>query len=178
MPEFQFQEMFPHGEDTTSYRKLSSDHVGVTKFNGRDVLTVEPEALTMLTAQAFHDISHLLRPGHLAQLRSILDDGEASANDKYVALELLKNANIAAGGRAAGGAATSAFSPALSLRSNCRPKRTDGSTKAESAANGTRMRSCCLLKLTVTSKWFGPRIRSQYWSWSTIVISSGYLARK
>ena len=98
MPEFQFQEMFPHGEDTTSYRKLSSDHVGVTKFNGRDVLTVEPEALTMLTAQAFHDISHLLRPGHLAQLRSILDDGEASANDKYVALELLKNANIAAGG--------------------------------------------------------------------------------
>ena len=98
MPEFQFQEMFPHGEDTTSYRKLSSDHVGVTKFNGRDVLTVEPEALTLLTAQAFHDISHLLRPGHLAQLRSILDDGEASANDKYVALELLKNANIAAGG--------------------------------------------------------------------------------
>ena len=69
-----------------------------TKFNGRDVLTVEPEALTLLTAQAFHDISHLLRPGHLAQLRSILDDGEASANDKYVALELLKNANIAAGG--------------------------------------------------------------------------------
>jgi len=98
MPEFQFQEMFPHGEDTTSYRKLSSDHVGVTKFNGRDVLTVEPEALTLLTAQAFHDISHLLRPGHLAQLRSILEDGEASANDKYVALELLKNANIAAGG--------------------------------------------------------------------------------
>ena len=98
MPDFQFQEMFPHGEDTTSYRKLSSDHVGVTKFNGRDVLTVEPEALTLLTAQAFHDISHLLRPGHLAQLRSILDDGEASANDKYVALELLKNANIAAGG--------------------------------------------------------------------------------
>src|SRR5919106_6847696 len=98
MPDFQFQEMFPHGEDTTSYRKLSSDHVGVTRFNGRDVLTVEPEALTLLTAQAFHDISHLLRPGHLAQLRSILDDGEASANDKYVALELLKNANIAAGG--------------------------------------------------------------------------------
>src|SRR6201991_1694524 len=98
MPEFQFQEMFPHGEDTTPYRKLSADHVGATKFNGRDVLTVEPEALTMLTAAAFHDISHLLRPGHLQQLRDILDDSEASSNDKYVALDLLKNASIAAGG--------------------------------------------------------------------------------
>src|SRR3954454_15441557 len=98
MPEFQFQEMFAGGSDATSYRKLSSEHVGVTKFNGRYVLTVEPEALTLLTAQAFHDISHLLRPGHLAQLRAILDDTEASANDKYVALELLKNANISAGG--------------------------------------------------------------------------------
>src|SRR6202042_671692 len=63
-----------------------------------DVLTVEPEALTLLTAQAFKDISHLLRPGHLAQLSAILDDAEASTNDKYVALELLKNANISAGG--------------------------------------------------------------------------------
>jgi fumarate hydratase class I len=98
MPEFQFQEMFPAGNDATPYRKLSSDHVGTTTFNGRDVLTVDPEALTLLTAQAFHDISHLLRPGHLTQLRAILDDAEASANDKYVALELLKNANIAAGG--------------------------------------------------------------------------------
>src|SRR6185503_14674651 len=98
MPEFQFQEMFPHGHDTTAYRKLSSDFVGTARFNGKDVLTVEPEALTMLTAAAFHDISHLLRPGHLQQLRNILDDGEASSNDKYVALELLKNANIAAGG--------------------------------------------------------------------------------
>src|SRR5260221_6780101 len=98
MPEFQFQEMFPSGKDTTTYRKLSSDFVGTTRFNGKDVLTVEPEALTLLTAQAFKDISHLLRPGHLQQLRNILDDGEASSNDKYVALELLKNANIAAGG--------------------------------------------------------------------------------
>src|SRR5690349_6862030 len=98
MPDFQFQEMFPHGEDTTPYRKLSSDHVGTAKFNGREVLTVEPEALTLLTAAAFNDISHLLRPGHLQQLRNILDDGEASSNDKYVALELLKNANISAGG--------------------------------------------------------------------------------
>src|SRR5450755_979471 len=98
MPDFQFQEMFPRAEDTTPYRKLSADFVGTTKFGGRDVLTVEPEALTLLTAQAFKDISHLLRPGHLAQLSAILDDSEASANDKYVALELLKNANIAAGG--------------------------------------------------------------------------------
>ncbi len=98
MPDFQFQEMFPHGEDTTPYRKLTADHVGTARFNGRDVLTVEPEALTLLTAAAFHDISHLLRPGHLAQLRRILDDAEASSNDKYVALELLKNANISAGG--------------------------------------------------------------------------------
>src|SRR5260221_1273895 len=99
MPEFQFQEMFPSAAATTSYRKLSSsDSVGTARFNGKDVLTVEPEALTLLTAQAFKDISHLLRPGHLQQLRNILDDGEASSNDKYVALELLKNANISAGG--------------------------------------------------------------------------------
>src|SRR6202163_127264 len=98
MPAFQFQEMSPRGEDTTPYRKLSSDSVGTPTFGGRDVLTVEPEALTLLTAQAFKDISHLLRPGHLAQLSAILDDSEASDNDKYVALELLKNANISAGG--------------------------------------------------------------------------------
>ena len=98
MAEFQFQEMFPHGPDTTPYRKLSSDFVGTTKINGRDVLTVDPQALTLLTAAAFHDISHLLRPGHLGQLRNILEDDEASPNDKYVALELLKNANISAGG--------------------------------------------------------------------------------
>src|SRR6201989_3416881 len=98
MPEFQFQEMFPSHADSTAYRKLSSDFVGTAKFNGKEVLTVDPQAMTLLTAPAFHVISHLLRPGHLAQLRTILDDAEASANDKYVALELLKNANIAAGG--------------------------------------------------------------------------------
>ena len=98
MPEFQFQQMFPSGPDTTPYRKLSSDFVGTTTFNGREVLTVDPAGLTLLTAAAFHDISHLLRPGHLAQLRAILDDPEASGNDRFVALDLLKNANIAAGG--------------------------------------------------------------------------------
>jgi fumarate hydratase, class I len=98
MPDFQFQEMFPTAADNTPYRKLSSDFVGSANFGGRDMLTVDPKALTLLTAQAFHDISHLLRPGHLAQLRSILEDSEASPNDKYVALELLKNANVSAGG--------------------------------------------------------------------------------
>ncbi|MBM3643709.1 MAG: fumarate hydratase [Alphaproteobacteria bacterium] len=98
MPEFQYQEMFPHGADTTPWKKLSSDHVSVRSFGGRDVLCVEPEAITLLTAQAFRDISHLLRPGHLAQLTAILKDPEASDNDRYVALEMLKNANIAAGG--------------------------------------------------------------------------------
>src|SRR5262249_61123849 len=86
------------GAAITASRKLVSDFVGTARVHGKDVLTVDPQALTLLTAQAFHDISHLLRPGHLQQLRDILDDGEASANDKYVALELLKNANISAGG--------------------------------------------------------------------------------
>jgi fumarate hydratase class I len=98
MAEFEFQEMFPLGEDKTPYRKLTSDFVGTAKFNGSEMLTVELEGISQLTRQAFHDTSHLLRPGHLKQLRAILDDGEASANDRYVALEFLKNANISAGG--------------------------------------------------------------------------------
>ncbi|HEY2901400.1 MAG TPA: fumarate hydratase [Polyangia bacterium] len=101
MPEFQFQDLLPldHGDDDdTPYRKLSGDHVSTFEAAGRTFLHVEPEALTLLTRQAMRDIAHLLRPGHLAQLRAIVDDGEASSNDKFVALELLKNANIAAGG--------------------------------------------------------------------------------
>jgi fumarate hydratase class I len=98
MPEFQFQEMFPLGPDETPYRQLTSDHVATASLEGERVLTVAPEALTRLAAEAFHDISHLLRPSHLKQLRAILDDPEASANDKFVALDMLKNANIAAGG--------------------------------------------------------------------------------
>ncbi len=98
MVAFAYQDMFPLGADATVYRKLTSDFVGTTTLAGQDILTIEPEGLTQLTAQAFRDISHLLRPGHLRQLRSILDDGEATINDKYVALELLKNANISAGG--------------------------------------------------------------------------------
>lgn len=95
---FEHHTMFPLGPDQTPYKKIMDGGVGTQKVAGRTVLTVEPEAITELTKQAFHDISHLLRPAHLAQLRKILDDPEASDNDRFVALDLLKNANIAAGG--------------------------------------------------------------------------------
>jgi fumarate hydratase class I len=98
MGEFQFQDMLPIGHDDTPYRLLASDHVSTFAAAGQTFLRVEPEALTLLTGQAMRDIAHLLRPGHLAQLRAIVDDPEASSNDKFVAIELLKNANIAAGG--------------------------------------------------------------------------------
>ncbi|MBW8270606.1 fumarate hydratase [Caldovatus sp. SYSU G05006] len=89
--------MFPLGKDTTPWRRLDVAGVSTTRCDGRTVLKIRPEALTELAFQACRDASHLLRPGHLAQLRAILDDPEASANDRFVALDLLKNANIAAG---------------------------------------------------------------------------------
>jgi fumarate hydratase class I len=92
-----FHELFPLGEDDAPYRKLTGDHVALASFAGERVVKVAPEALTMLTREAFGDCQHLLRPGHLAQLRTILDDPEASANDRFVAFDMLKNANIAAG---------------------------------------------------------------------------------
>ena len=98
MSSFVHHEMFPIGDDKTPYRKLTSEHVGIGKFGSETVLKIAPEAITLLTAEAFHDTSHLLRPGHLQQLSNILDDSEASDNDRFVALDLLKNANIAAGG--------------------------------------------------------------------------------
>lgn len=99
MSDFEFQEIFPLGhDDTTPYRRISGDFVSTFEARGRTFLEVAPEALTTLTRDAMLDIAHLLRPGHLAQLRKILDDPEASPNDKFVALDLLKNANIAAGG--------------------------------------------------------------------------------
>ena len=98
MTEFVYQDLLPLGPDDTPYRLLTTDHVSTFEAAGQRFLQVEPEALTLLTRQAMRDIAHLLRPGHLAQLRRILDDPEASANDRFVALELLKNANIAAGG--------------------------------------------------------------------------------
>jgi len=98
MSDYDHHEMFPLGQVTTPWRKLSGDYVETAEFEGRTVLKVDPEALSLLAAEAFKDISHLLRPGHLEQLAGILDDDEASDNDRFVALDLLKNANIAAGG--------------------------------------------------------------------------------
>ncbi|MBN3930466.1 fumarate hydratase [Streptomyces verrucosisporus] len=86
------------GEDTTPYRLVTAEGVSTFEAGGRTFLKVEPEALRKLAAEAMHDISHYLRPAHLAQLRRILDDPEASPNDRFVALDLLKNANIAAAG--------------------------------------------------------------------------------
>jgi fumarate hydratase class I len=96
MPEA-FHELFPLGADAAGYRKLTSDHVALGEFEGRRIVKIAPAALTLLAREAFLDCQHLLRPGHLAQLRAILDDPEASANDRFVAFDLLKNANIAAG---------------------------------------------------------------------------------
>jgi fumarate hydratase, class I len=96
--EFAYQDILPLGADETPYRLLTGDYVTTFEAGGRRFLQVDPEALTLLTREAMHDIAHLLRPGHLAQLAAILDDPEASANDRFVALELLKNACIAAGG--------------------------------------------------------------------------------
>jgi fumarate hydratase class I len=95
---FMFSTMFPLGPDATPYRKLDIAGVTTATCDGRTILKIAPDALSELAFQAFRDVSHLLRPGHLAQLRKILDDPEASANDRFVALDLLKNANIAAGG--------------------------------------------------------------------------------
>ncbi|MGD0562887.1 MAG: fumarate hydratase [Roseiarcus sp.] len=93
-----YHALFQLGADATPYRKLSSEGVRVEHALGRDILVVDREALRKLSEQALIDINHLLRPGHLAQLAKILDDPEATANDKFVAYDLLKNANIAAGG--------------------------------------------------------------------------------
>jgi fumarate hydratase class I len=97
MADFTYQDIFPLGPKDTPWRKLSSEGVTVREWSGQRILAVERSALERLTFHAFDDVSHLLRPGHLASLRKILDDPEASANDRFVALELLKNANIASG---------------------------------------------------------------------------------
>ncbi|HLT10641.1 MAG TPA: fumarate hydratase [Micromonosporaceae bacterium] len=98
-PEFAHSPLLPIGPDSTEYRLVTTDGVDtVAGPGGRRFLTVEPETLRRLTAEAMRDIAHFLRPAHLAQLRSIIDDPEASPNDRFVALDLLRNANIAAGG--------------------------------------------------------------------------------
>jgi fumarate hydratase class I len=97
MSEPTYEDLLPLGPDSTPYRVITRDYISAFEARGRTFLEVEPEGLTLLTREAMRDIAHLLRPGHLAQLRKIIDDPEASANDRFVALELLKNANIAAG---------------------------------------------------------------------------------
>src|ERR1700727_1344285 len=98
MAEFSFTDLLPLGHDDTTYRKIADGGAVAKGPFGRDFLEVDPEALTLLSRTAFRDIAHLLRPSHLRQLRAILDDPEASPNDRYVARDLLQNANIAAGG--------------------------------------------------------------------------------
>lgn len=99
MAEFAYEDLLPIGADETPYRLLTTEGVRTVEGPaGRTFLEVDPEALRLLTETAMHDIAHYLRPGHLQQLRNILEDPEASNNDKFVALDLLKNANIAAGG--------------------------------------------------------------------------------
>lgn len=93
--DFKYESMFPLGADTTEYRLLSKEHVRVREFEGNEVLMVEPQALNVLAAEAFKDVAHLYRAEHLEKLKGIIEDSESSDNDRYVALELLKNAVIA-----------------------------------------------------------------------------------
>ena len=97
-PEFSYEDLLPIGPDTTEYRKITSDGVATFTAEGKEFLKVSPEAITNLTQVAIHDISHYLRAAHLQQLQNILKDPESSPNDRFVALDLLKNANISAGG--------------------------------------------------------------------------------
>lgn len=97
-PSFAYQDTFPLGKDETAYRLLTRDHVSVGEFEGKPVLKITPEGLTLLANQAFHDIAFMLRPAHLAQVAAILDDPEASENDRSVALTMLRNAEVASHG--------------------------------------------------------------------------------
>ncbi len=98
MTDFKYQEMFPIGEDTTEYRLLTQEHVSLKSFEDIEILKIASEGLELLSEQALTDVSHLLRPSHLKLLVKILDDPESSENDRYVALEMLKNAVISAEG--------------------------------------------------------------------------------
>ena len=97
-PEFEFTELFPLNHDDTPFRLVTTEGVGTVDTPLGTIATVHPSAITRLTHEAMRDIAHFLRPGHLQQLRNILDDPEASDNDRFVALDLLKNAAISAGG--------------------------------------------------------------------------------
>ena len=96
--DFRYSDLLPIGPDETPYRLLTTEGVSTFEADGQTFLQVAPEAIRLLTAEAMHDIAHYLRPAHLAQLRRIIDDPEASGNDRFVALDLLKNVNISAGG--------------------------------------------------------------------------------
>lgn len=98
MVDFAYSDLLPSGDSQTPYRLLTRDGVSTFEAGGRTFLKVDPAVLRLLAYEAIHDIQHYLRPGHLAQLRRIIDDPEASANDRFVALDLLKNANVSAGG--------------------------------------------------------------------------------
>ncbi|MBR6805879.1 MAG: fumarate hydratase, partial [Bacteroidaceae bacterium] len=98
-PEFKYAHMFQLGEDTTEYYLLTKDYVSVGDFEGKPILKVAPEALTLLSRTAFRDVSFLLRRAHNEQVAKILSDPEASENDKYVALTFLRNAEVAAKGK-------------------------------------------------------------------------------
>src|SRR5882757_7380168 len=98
LPPYRHTPLFPLGKDTTTYRKITAEGVRVETIMGKQVLVVSHEAMRALSEAAFSDINHLLRPAHLASLKSIVEDPEASDNDKFVAYDFLKNANIAAGG--------------------------------------------------------------------------------
>jgi len=98
MPNFSYSDLLPLGADTTKYRLVGTEGVSVVKHGDKEFLQVEPAALEKLTSEAIHDINHYLRPAHLQQLTNIVNDPEASPNDRFVAIDLLKNANIAAGG--------------------------------------------------------------------------------
>ncbi|MCX7397343.1 MAG: fumarate hydratase [Planctomycetales bacterium] len=95
---FHFEPLFDLGKDETQYRLLTSEHVKTRSFEGQDVLCIDPQALTLLSSQAFHDINFFLRPAHLKQVAAILDDPEASENDRMVALTMLKNADVSSAG--------------------------------------------------------------------------------
>lgn len=97
-PPFHFQDTFPLGDDKTHYRLVSNEHVSTATFEGQEIIKVAPEGLTLLAKEAFHDIAFMLRPAHLDQVAAILDDPEATKNDRNVALTLLRNAEVAVNG--------------------------------------------------------------------------------
>ena len=122
MNDFVYHELLPTGDDTTSYRKITSDYVESVQFDGKDVLKIDVEALKLLAREAFHDTSHYLRAEHLEQLAKILKDDEASNNDKFVALELLKNARLATSQFLAFPIVTSPFITILTLVIKLKPE--------------------------------------------------------